>query len=371
MLRLNDRGTAAILVAVIVTALTIPMALLVVDIGAGYGDRRALQNGADSGVLAALKASADRSADGLPPLTSAEAQQIAGEMATRNRTRGSSSAVLYDSAGVLGPVPPGPRGVGNPYYDCDYPPPSGRFLEVHATSQDTASGSWPNFFGAGKTYYACARALEGMLTSLDGGFPVTLSICEWDAATGDGSTYGPAGPYSDPVDPRLASYERLVSLQQGTGASAPPSCDRGPANQNVPGGFSWLQGPGCTAAIFDDQGLNGTGSSEANDCRTLMPQLREAREPVFLPVHNAVSGTGRGGRYDIIGYAAFVITGYRNIGGGVVNQPSWVTNQLPSCPGSGQSGTCISGFFTQALSPTGGSSGSGPGFGATAPRLVP
>lgn len=379
MLRLTRRGTddgaAAIVVALVVCLTLIPLSLFLVDVGSFYGERRALQNAADSGVLAVVSTAASRANNNQAPLTAAAADSLAETMTTQNRVRGAGTAAVYDTAQVLGPTPPGQITNGNAYYDCTYPAPTGRYVEVHTTSTTTAGGDWPNFFGSGKTLYSCARAQIGNLAYLGGGFPVTMSICEWNAATSNGTRYAPAPPYDafpPPVSPDPAVYQKTVELQSGQQSTDPndPGCMRGPANQFVPGGFGWLSGPGCTATINPSTGWagSGTGASEEPECKNEIHRLWQARQPVVLPVHDVSRSNGSNGEFHVVGYAAFVITGYDLASAG--KEKSWLTNQFPSCPGPGNSGKCVTGFFTQALSSSPGSIGGG-SFGATTYNLVP
>ena len=61
-------------------------------------------------------------------------------------------------------------------------------------------------------------------------FPITMSICEWNATTSNGTRYAPPPPY--PPNP-AASLEDTVNLQNSSGTG----CNRGPADQFAPGGF--------------------------------------------------------------------------------------------------------------------------------------
>src|SRR5215212_7544754 len=64
------------------------------------------------------------------------------------------------------------------------------------------------------------------------GLAVTMSACEWAAATAGG--YAPAGPY--PPNPS-ASFERVIKLHTTAGV---PGCKAGPSGADAPGGFGWL-----------------------------------------------------------------------------------------------------------------------------------
>jgi hypothetical protein len=83
---------------------------------------------------------------------------------------------------------------------------------------------------------------------------------------------------------------------------------------------------------------------------------------VFLPIYDAVTGTGGNGTYTLWRMAAFVITGYY--------WPSWSANswltQTQPCKGNAR---CISGYFTTGVSP-GQNIIAGSGAGASVLRIT-
>ena len=105
-----------------------------------------------------------------------------------------------------------------------------------------------------------------------------------------------------------------------------------------------------------------TGASISNDCKTALINDQANKTVVYLPVYSAISGTGTGVTYTLLGFAAFVITGY-HIGGGFTAS-DWL-NPANNCKGNN---FCIDGYFTQGLIPSTGGLG-GNGLGASIVKL--
>jgi hypothetical protein len=352
----NDTGAVSVIFAVVSAFVLLPLLMLVVDTGGLYLERRQLQHGADAAVMAVARSCGTT-------CEPASAAVYAGPNTLRGADVIEVCGTLLGTSCTPSSVDPS----ASPY-DCEPLPAGGDYVQVQVRS---ATGGWqPWFFGNKLNVPACARAALGPLGSLSGGLPITMSICEWETATASG--YAPPPPYDawpPPVSPDPALFERTVELQSGGASSDPadPGCHRGPASAFVPGGFGWLESTDCTAVVEDGSVEGGEGSSNELQCKDDLANHWLNREPVFLPVHDVASGTG-GGDYEVAGYAAFVITGYDLASAG--RKRSWLTNTFPACPGPGGSGKCITGFFTQALAPSGGSVTLGPGFGASTPYLV-
>ena len=85
---------------------------------------------------------------------------------------------------------------------------------------------------------------------------------------------------------------------------------------------------------------------------------------VYVPVYSAIAGTGTNVSYTLLGFAAFVITGY-HISGNSFSQADWL-NQANDCHGPT---FCIDGYFTQGLIPSTGGLG-GKGLGASIVKLT-
>ena len=206
---------------------------------------------------------------------------------------------------------------------------------------------------------ACARASYGAPSSADT-IAVTESLCEWNAATSNGTSYAPAPPY--PPNPSSA-VERIIYLHTTSKAG---SCPAGPSGSDLPGGFGFLDDPsGTCQVVVSTSGTYGddTGASVSKPCKDAISAAQSNKSVVYLPVYKSVTGTGTNGVYTLKGFAAFVVTGYSLPG---FNAKSWLTSKFP-CSGSDK---CISGFFTQGLIPNGGTIGSGPSPGATVVQLT-
>jgi len=350
----KDDGAVAIIAAVVIGFLSLALLSLTIDVGQMYAERRELQNGADAAVIAVA-----RELTANPTLANSAANTIAGQYAGKNALDTRSVGEAY------GPV----WGTHAPYsssvYGISAPPagPTTNYVEVRTATESSSGGPLDFFFHSGDaTISAFARAAWGSLGSYDG-FPVSISVCEWNSATSDGTDYAPAGPYSSP-SASLAPYERVLKLHTTSGTS----CPSGPAGQDVPGGFGWLDHDGAGQVETEAGGTfsGDPGVSLDSELKPILANYWSTRQVIYLPIYNLVTGTGTNSHYRIEGYAAFVVTGYSLPGG---NNKSWVTNKsLTTYPGIGGSDKVISGFFTEAL--VSGTPG-GSNFGVTTqPTLV-
>ena len=359
MLRLTrkpDDGVAAVLGVTVIGLVSLAILSLVVDVGRMFEERRQLQNGADAAATAVARDYLAARRQG-QTYAAAAAETTAQDLADRNSRDGASDVFVYGT----------PWGTTGPTARNAYDPPAATYagyVEVRTKTRTTSGAVLPFFFSSGgATVSAVGRASWGGLASY-ATFPITMSICEWNAATNNGTRYAPTPPY--PPNP-AASLEGTVNLQD----SKSTGCNRGPANQFVPGGFGWLDGGGDCEVSSDAGGWvqGSTGSSELSDCRDLLDDVIADRTPVFLPVFDDLTGTGSNARFHIVGYAAVVFTGYSLPGKDI---KSWLTGRgKTDCPKSGPStqGSCLYTLFTRALAPQDGNLG-GPDFGATAVRLV-
>ena len=115
---------------------------------------------------------------------------------------------------------------------------------------------------------------------------------------------------------------------------------------------------------FDDS----PGTSPGSDCRAA-DFAGSYGQLVDIPIYDGTNGlNGANGKYHIKGYAAFVLTGYYL--GGSYKKQSLMTGDFPCgrTPTTGDE-RCISGFFTQDLSPTSGAIG-GPSMGVTVIQMA-
>jgi len=243
-------------------------------------------------------------------------------------------------------------------------------VDVH-TSTLTGSGSplLPPSFArallgnsgyAGTHVKACAQAEWGAPSTANT-IAFTISACSWYVYTNNGTNFAPPPPY--PPNP-ASSYDHIM-FEHGSQGSKTTGCPPyQPSGQDAPGNFGWTDDSGtCSVDITNGSYGGSTGASASGDCQTVLYNDWLNKTIVYLPVYSAISGTGTGVSYTLLGFAAFVITGYHI--GGSFKEPDWL-NSANDCKGSD---FCIDGFFTQGLIPSTGGLG-GKGLGASIVKLT-
>jgi Flp pilus assembly protein TadG len=372
LLRRDDRGAVGVLVAVLIGGgVLLGMGAMVVDVGQLYSERAQLQNGADAGALGVAKTCAAGSC-----VTTA-----AQSYANLNAHDGTSAVDLVCGMGGLAACPASTGKI----YDCPAAPAGGqKYVDVH-TSTLTTSGSTllpPSFartllgmssYG-GSTVKACAQAEWGPPSTATT-IAFTISACEWDNATQNGTVFAPPPPAVPP--PGYNPYDQVIALHAGSTSGA---CAANPADADAPGAFGWVDDPlkNCTVTIVNNQYGTSPGTS-GNDCSSVLPNA--AKPPpnetvVYVPVYSSVAMQGNNTIYTLKGFAAFVITGYTSLPS-IGTSTDW---DLPGTPaqelkkqkdlcqtvsgGNGSSPDCIDGYFTKGLIPSGGTVGTGPDLGA-------
>jgi Putative Flp pilus-assembly TadE/G-like len=344
----DDRGAVASIVAVLLAGgVLLGMGAIVVDAGQMYAERAELQNGADAAALAVAQGCA-LSAAGCD--VSATSTGTAAKYAGKNAKDGAAAIALVCGVTGYGGIGGCPATTGY-LIDCPAAPASGvRYVDVH-TSTLTSGGSTllPPVFSrtlvghagfAGARVKACARATWGSPRSA-ATVAFTMSYCEWKTATASGTGYAAPPPYPPNALPP-ASADRAIQLH-GTGST----CSGSPAGWDLPGGFGWLQDTTGNCGITVDATLtyaDNTGASAGNTCKTALQNARTARTQVYVPVYDGYQANGNNGTYHLLGFAAFVITGY-NLPG--LSAASWLTGGT-YCKGSAK---CVYGYFTRALLP--------------------
>jgi hypothetical protein len=191
---------------------------------------------------------------------------------------------------------------------------------------------------------ATATATWGTLGGADT-VPLTFSYCEWEVFTG-------LGPDPSPAELEAALPTNTRVIYHHTNSASGLNACAGPAGQNAPGGFGWLDESGPCAAYVENGEVGGdTGASMSQDCRDAFPGL--LGQTVLMPIFVKVSGTGSNALYDIGGFAAFEFQGYRF--------PGASSSPAPCGPPN----TCVSGRFVQYYTLAGvPDPGGGMGFGA-------
>lgn len=359
----DERGAIGVLIAVLIGGgVLLGMGALAIDVGQLYQNRAELQNGADAAALAVADSCA------LGSCTTG----VAGQYATGNASKltGNNAAVdLVCGSGTGMAVCPASTGAP---YDCPANPPSGtNYVDVH-TSTLTGSGSTllPPAFArtllghagyAGTHVKACSQAEWGAPSSAQT-IAFTISACSWYAYTNNGTNFAPPPPY--PPNPP-ASDDHILYEHGSNGATTTGCPPYQPSGQDGPGNFGWTSDPSGNCSTFINNGSYGgsTGTPASGACQTMLQQAQTNRTLVYLPVYSAISGTGNNQTYTLLGFAAFVITGYHITGS--FQAKDWLTNKSP-CTGSD---FCISGFFTQGLIPSTGGLG-GKGLGASIVKLT-
>jgi Flp pilus assembly protein TadG len=356
----DDRGAVAALVAVLLsTGVLIGMAALSVDVGQLYAERRQVQNGADAAALAVARGCAN-------PLTTCDTSTagLARTMANANANDSSTDVVYVCGAGRAG-IPACPASTGPALTRCLTPSTAGDGFVRVLTATRTAGGGTllpPTFARAlagnsgytGTQVRACAQAAWGSPGS-GSALPLTLSYCEWYAATANGTTFAPPPPY-----PPYPAGEVALKLHA---VNDPTGCPSSTSGFNLPGGFGWLDsGNDCQTTTIANGWVNSDPGVSASSCADQLAAL--VGTLLYLPVFDQATGTGSGGQYHIKGFAAFYLSGYVLPGAHptTVNPPGTVTK----CKGSDK---CIYGWFSQGLSPTGGTIG-GPSMGAKVVALT-
>lgn len=361
--RHDDRGAAASLVAVLLsTGVLLGMAALTVDVGQLYAERRQVQNGADAAALAvAVSCSTSASCDTSP---GGQARSIAN--ANANDAATAVQAVCGSGHASL----PGCTGSGGPALtQCPAPPAGVQGWVRVRTATATAGGGTllaPTFARAlagngtysGTQVQACAQAAWGSPASLQQIVPLTLSMCEWDAATAAGTAFAPAPPYP----PYPSSGQVALKLHSTSEVGGCPSS--GGAYADLPGGFGWLDGGAACQVTVSAGGTApadpGVASGSCSD--TVSTRVGTV---LYLPVYSDAWGTGATGTYQIAGFAAFYLSGYNLPGAHPTKVASPVGGHL--CGGSNK---CIYGWFTQGLVPAPSTLGPGPNMGARVVALT-
>jgi Putative Flp pilus-assembly TadE/G-like len=356
----GDEGAVSILIAILATTgVLLGIGALVVDVGQIYAERGQLQNGADAAALAVAQDCIKGT-----QCTTGAATATASSYADANANDGTSTVDRVCGSGGGLSACPSPTGS---IYDCGASPGSGTtYVEVRTRTRTTGGSSLlpPTFSRTlvgnagydGASVVACARAAWGPPKAVST-IAMTMSLCEWQAATAGGTTYAPPPPY--PPNPPT-SVERVVRLH-GYGTE----CGGGESGMNLPGGFGWVDSDSsCQVEInVENTYSSDPGVSAPGPCATALQTARDTRAVIYMPVYDGVAGSGTSATYSLIQFAAFVVTGYDLPG---FSAPSWLTG-ANHCTGNDK---CVYGFFTQALVP-GNEFGAGPPLGASRVVMIP
>jgi Flp pilus assembly protein TadG len=350
--RLSDpeRGSAAIIAILMSTGVLLGMVALTVDVGRVFVERRQLQSGADSAALAVAEDAARAcTAAACPPVSRAQTY------ANLNANDGASGVLEVCGAGWVALTACSTQTTPD-LTRCPAPPTGAtQWVRVRTrTASTTGTTLLPSTFArvlagggvAGTTVFACAQVAWGTPSSLTPSVPMAISMCDWNAATSNGTNFAPPPPYAPaPATYPASTYERFLTLHAVNDTSG--GCG------SVPGGFGWLDaGSSCQTTVSSGWVSVDTGVSGS----TCGDRIRDAvGTAVYVPVFAEARGSGSSGQYRIDGFAAFFITGYWLPGVQPNHKDSIATNRA-LCHGQDK---CIYGYFTQGLVPTGGTLGGG------------
>jgi hypothetical protein len=322
MRRLNDEGGAVAVIMAIAVLGLVGMGALVVDVGQMYYEVRELQNGADAAALAV----AQDCAGGNCGAYAATATQFTNA----NANDGSSDAVVQL---------PGLDGANSVTVTAS---------TRSATGDDFLTHRLANVLGIPtSTFSRQATAIWGYV---GGGptIPLTFSECEWDLMTGG---LGAAA---------LPTAVQTVVHHTGSGAN---ECS-GPAGQDYPGGFGWLDTDGsgsCQAQVVMGEVGGDTGSGSPTPAAStgctdaFFASL--IGETVLMPIYTTIQGTGSNATFTIVGFGALEVTGYR-VGGG----PAQTGGSPVPC---GNPDRCIAGRFVAYYDLGSQPAAGAPNYGAT------
>jgi hypothetical protein len=301
----DERGVTAVLVALMMVPLIGCLAISV-DVGALYGERAQLQNGADAAALAVAISCAKQLPSCATPL------QIATTIADQNAIDGATTA--------LSPTFPNDHTVT---------------VSVQSLNPDGSSGvshPFASLLGIGSTTVGASATAEWGSLSSGGVLPLALAYCAFSGAA---------------FDTRI-----LVQYDENK------PC-KGPIGQPIKGGFGWLdQLPGQCLSFIDlaqpNVGSN-PGLDPPSNCTSIFSTLEG--KTVLIPIYDCshtanstdcANGTnGQNGVFHIYSFAAFKITGWKFTGNGnsIMNNPDPLA---PSCTGNCRG---VQGYFQQYVYP--------------------
>ena len=291
----GERGATAVMVALLMVPM-LGFAAIAVDIAAVYSERVQLQNGADAAALAIGHDCAEGACG--------DTQSTADDFTTAN----------YDEAGSVHGTPTVSLGAN----------------EVTVTNPGTQGHWFAPVLGEDSTAVTASATVRwGAPGGGTAVLPLAFSWCAFEQQTGGGLPTGGT--------PTVIDFTKADDTEGCTG----------PSNLEVPGGFAWLDSEsgecGATTTV-DGIAYSDTGNSVPSECT---PEYFASLvgQTVLLPIFDESDDSGANAWYRIYAYAAFTITGY-NFAGQYKSDPA------PKCGGTGSSGRCIEGSFTEFVDPS-------------------
>jgi Flp pilus assembly protein TadG len=343
----DDRGAVVVLVAMLLGGgVLLGIGALVVDVGQLLQERAELQNGADAAAIGVAKTCALGACN--PTAATSYADANASKL-----TGGTAGVSLVCGSGAMGECPPSTGAMTV----CPPPPIGVNYLDVF-TSTLTASGSTllPPVFAAtllgnsgyqGSNIRACAQAEWGPPAAATTA-ALTISACEWDQATQQGTAFPPALPQLP-----APSADQVLMLNAGNGSG----CATEPAGADGPGTFSWAAHPrgNCTVPISGPTFPGRSRPWVSFSCQTILQNAQQNQAPILVPVYVSASGPPGNASYTLDGFADFVVTGYHlpGFGGSYFDAQDWL-DPANDCQGTDY---CLDGYFVQGVAPFTGSLG--------------
>jgi len=296
----DDRGVTSVVVAVMLAAL-LGMVGLAVDAGALYQERRELSNAADAAALAIAEDCAlnARSCD------TATAYATASAYADENASDGTAdvSDIALDSARRSITVVTGTR---NPDGTAKVRP---FFAQVVG---------WD-----GAAVGASATAIWGYPRTVRVTIPLVISECEFPRGTA------------------VPTPDRILYFHDGNNTEACNAVAGMDTDGDgiLSGGFGWLISDACDTMITAGMWYSvDPGTSPPASCSpAAFGHL--VGEEIPIPIFDDLEMLGAGGRYHLVGFGLFHVTGYNF--GGLYKAPA-----TPPCSGDER---CISGHFTSGV----------------------
>lgn len=327
----SERGASAIIVAILMTAL-IGFAAIAIDVGRIYWERAQLQNGADSAAISvALDCSKGKCPDG-----EATAPGLANDNA--NDAHSKLEPITYPTLRTVRVT-----------------------TSALSTEGDESLGmTFANIFGISEVSVPATAEASWGPPETTASFPWTAPLCAFKSLLSQDQLDDLAefGHFDG------APSDERITLRSDENAPAIPECVDQPGYVN--GGFAWIDfDDNCQAQIDMSTGDPVAGSDPGNNlpqsCKTALDNAMD--HPILFPIFDSSSGTGNGGSYDIYGYGAFQITGYKFSGYTKID-PS-----APPCDGG--NARCLQGYFTlYSEMGDGGDISTGPSLGGTIVRLT-
>jgi hypothetical protein len=310
----SDRGATAVLFGLLLVPLMGVMAISL-DVGALYAERAQLQNGADAAALAVA-------------FDCADSNGCTAAMATAAKF--SSANALDGTSTTLQPTFPNNHSV-------------------------TVSNSTRESDGTTAIHHPFAS-----LIGIDSTTVHADATAEWGS------------PRAGKVLPLSIAHCEVANVAKGVRVliqyDENKPC-KGPTGQPIKGGFGWLdQLPGeCEAYIDLDapNAGNAPGLDPPNNCAAMFSTLQGST--VLIPIYDSrPSQNGQKGVFHIVGFAAFLVTGWKFTGTGnsIMNNPDPLA---PSCTGNCRG---IQGYWVDRIEVGGDWEFGGPSYGLSVVHLI-